>query len=329
MTTTADPRGRMQELCSASQTALATAAAAPGQTFQRRAFYDWRPAPQSEPQEDQVLGAGFHNTVDETPAAPDLERGGLGVDWPLDMIQAGYALFEVFGAPATTGDGPYVHTFTSATVQLPTRTFERKLASGQFDGAVGAVARSIRFPVGADRGYTRVSVEYLTRELLEQYADSIAGEAAALALSARVPRALGQIALDGSALGSVLSGSVTVTNLLGEDAYHGSRFIDDVQLEGRQVALDLTVRFKGAAARDLGKLAVGAYLPAAHDLVLTWELSASSKLVLTIRNLRFAKTAPGTNGPGRLDVPLRARGEVGAADPMITAVLTNGQAAYA
>lgn len=46
MTTSNDPRGRLAELYSASQTALITPAASPGQTFQRRHFYDWTPSPQ-------------------------------------------------------------------------------------------------------------------------------------------------------------------------------------------------------------------------------------------------------------------------------------------
>lgn len=328
MTTSTDPTGRMGEVYSATQTAFGTAAASPDQTFVRRAFYGWRPAPQSEPQEDQILGAGFANAIDERPAAPDIERGGLSVDWPLDTIQIGYVLAEILGAPSTNGAGPYIHTFSSGAAQLPSRTFERKLATGQFDGAVGVVGRSLRLPIGSDRGYARVTAEYLVRESVAQYGASIAGSPTALALSNRVPSAVGAIALDGAAMGAVLSGAMTITNQLGEDAYHGSRFIDDVQLEGRQVALDLSVRFKGAAARGLGELAEGEYLPGTHTLVLTWELGASNKLVVTVRNLRFAKTAPATSGPGRLDVPLRARGEVGAADPMITAVLTNGHAAY-
>ena len=150
MTTSNDPRGRGVEIYSASQTALAEAAES---GFVRRAYYDWSPSPQDEPQDDEVLGAGFHNSIDAAPAAPDLHRGGLTVDWPMDLIQCGHALAEVFGLPATTGtSAPYAHTFSSATAQVPSRTFERKLASGQFDGAIGAIGRSIRFPIGPERG---------------------------------------------------------------------------------------------------------------------------------------------------------------------------------
>lgn len=330
MTTTNDPRGRLSELYSARQSALATAAASPGQTFTRRQFYDWTPAPQSEPQDDEILGGGFHNSIDARPAAPDLDRAAVRVAWPLDLVQVGWVLAEFFGAPTTVGsEAPYAHTFSSATVQLPTTTMERKLAAGQFDGAVGAVCRSLRFPIGADRGYTRVDADYFAREALEQYASSIAGTVETPALSARVPRAVGTIKREGAALGSIISGDVSLTNLLGEDGYHGSRYVDDVQLEGRTVALSLTGRFKGAALRDLGKLESGQYLPGVQDIELAWALSVSVKLVLTIRNVRFAKVGVGTAGPGRLDVALRGRAEVDASDPMITAVLTNGQDEYA
>ena len=127
----------------------------------------------------------------------------------------------------------------------------------------------------------------------------------------------------------MISGDVTLTNIVGEDSYHGSRFIDDVQLDGRQAAVNLTGRFKGAAMRDLGKLEAGQFLPEAYDLETAWQLTATLKLVMTLRNQRFAKVGVATPGPGRLDVALRSRGEVGAAADMVTAVLTNGQDEYA
>jgi hypothetical protein len=329
MSTSNDPRGRLSELYSARQTNLMTSAASPGQTFTRRHFYDWSPSPQSEPQDDDVMGGGFANSIDARPAAPDLERASLRVVWPLDLTQIGHVLTEFFGAEVAAGSAPYTHTFNSGTVVVPTTTFERKLGASQFDGAVGAVCRSLQFPIGADRGYTRINADYFAREALEQYGTSVAGSPELPALAARVPRAVGSVKRDGVALGSIISGDVTLTNVLGEDNYHGSKFIDDVQLEGRTVSLNLTGRFKGAALRDLGKIGVGQYLPGTQDIELAWELSANLKLVLTIRNVRFAKVGIGTGGPGRLDVPLRGRAEIGASDPMVTAVLTNAQAAYA
>lgn len=328
MTTSTDPRGRLSELYTARQIALATAAAAPGQTFVRRHFYDWTPSPQSEPQDDDVLGGGFQNSIDARPAAPDLDRSSVRVVWPLDLVQIGYVLAEFFGAPATTGTDPYTHTFTSGGVQVPTTTCERKLNTAQFDGVIGAVCRSLQFPVGSDRGYTRVNADYFARESLEQYDTSIAGTVTTPALAARVPRAVGTIKRDGVLLGAIISGDVSLTNMLGEDGYHGSKFIDDVQLEGRTVGLNLTGRFKGSALRDLGKVAPGAFIQGTQDIELEWQLSANLKLVMTIRNVRFAKVGVGTAGPGRLDVALRGRAEIGVADPMVTAVLVNSQATY-
>ena len=325
MTTSNDPRGRLAELYSGRQANLATAAVA---AFVRRQFYDLQPQPQSEPQSDDVMGGGFHNSIDERPAAPDIERASLRMVWPLDLTQIGWTLAEFFGVPATTGPGPYVHTFSSGTAQIPSTTFERKLGAAAFDGVIGAVARSLTFPIGADRGYTRINAEYFARESLEQYAVSVAGAPQTPLLAARVPRAVGTIKKGGVALGSVISGDVTLTNVLGEDSYHGSKFIDDVQLEGRQAATNLTMRLKGSAAREFGKIAVGQVLPDPLELELAWELTATLKLVLTLRNQRFAKVGVATSGPGRLDVPLRARGEVGAAADMVTAVLTNAQATY-
>lgn len=326
MSTSSDPRGRLAELYSAKQTALAAPAVSPGQTFVRRHFYDLQLQPQSEPQDDDIMGGGFANSIDARPAAPDIERGSVRAVYPLDMVQIGFLLAEFFGTVTPTGAGPYVHTFDSASVVIPSTTIERKINTGAFDGAVGLVARSLTFPIGADRGYTRINAEYFARQCMEQYASTTAGTPTAVALGARVPRAVGSIKRDGVALGSIISGDVTLTNVLGEDAYHGSALVEDVQLEGRTAALNLTGRFKGAALRDMGKVASGAYLPGVYDIELAWTLSASLSLVLTLRNQRFAKVGIATSGPGRLDVGLRGRGEVGAASAMVTAVLTTTQA---
>lgn len=328
MTTSNDPRGRLAELYSASQTALITPAAAPGQTFVRRHFYDFSPSPQEEPQDDELMGGGFANSIDARPGAPDVHRASVRVAWPLDLVQIGWALSELLGFPATTGAGPYVHTFDSATVQVPSRTFERMLTPTQFDGATGAVARNLQFPIGSDRGYTRVTADYFCREALEQYAASIAGTPAAPTIANRVPRAIGTLKRNGSAFAAVISGDATIANVLGEDSYHGSKFVDDVQVEGRTAALNLTGRFKGSAMRDMGKIAVGAFIQDPYDFELEWALSATMKLTLTIRNVRFARVGIGTSGPGRLDVPLRGRAEIGTANSMVTAVLTNSQANY-
>lgn len=329
MTTSNDPRGRLAELYSARQVALATAASATG--FTRRHFYDFAPSPQSEPQDDEIMGGGFHNSIDARPAAPDIERGSARIVWPLDLVQIGWALAELLGTPATTGaEAPYTHTWGSAGETVPTTTLERRLKAGAFDGVVGAVCRSLQFPVGADRGYTRVSGDYFVRQVLEQYADSVAGTPATPALSARVPRAVGVIRRDGANLGSVIAGDLTLANVLGEDAYHGSRLVDDVALEGRSAALNLTARFKGSAAvREMGAIPTGQYLPGDYDIELEWPLAASLKLTLTVRNVRFAKAGLATSGPGRLDIPLRGRAEIGTSADMITAVLVNSQASYA
>ena len=329
MPTTNDPRGRQAELYFAEQTNLLTPAVSPTQTFTRRQFYDFTPSPQSEPQDDEILGGGFHNSIDARPAAPDVERGSVRIAWPMDLTQMGWVLTELLGSPVTTGAGPYTHTWSSATAVIPTRTFERKLATGQFDGANGAVCRSLRFPIGSDRGYTRVDAEYFVRQVVEQYAVSIAGAPSTPAITARVPRSVGSIMKDGVALGSVISGDATITNALGEDGYAGSRLIDDVALEGRAVAINLTGRFKGAAMRDFGKVEVGAYLPTSMNIDLQWQLAVDLQLFLSVRNVRFAKVGVATAGPSRLDVPLRGRAEIGTGDSMVAAVLTNAQASYA
>ena len=330
MTTSIDPRGRLSELYSAAQTNLLTPAAAPGDTFIRRHFYDWTPSPQQQPQEDEIMGGGFANSIDARPAAPDIHRAGLRVAWPLDLEQIGWVLAELLGPPTTTGtEAPYTHTFDTSKVQIPTRTFERKLGAAQFDGAEGVVARSLQFPLGSDRGYVRVSADYFARRAREQYDASVAGTVTTPPLVARVPRATGTLKLDGVALAAVLAGDVTFTNVLGEDSYHGSPYVDDVQVEGRTVTVNLTGRYKGAAMRDLGKVSTGQLLPGAHELEVAWQLTADLKLVLTLRNLRFSVVGVATSGPGRLDVPLSARAEVGAAEAMASAVLVNGRASYA
>ena len=301
MSTSNDPRARLQRCFVAPQSALGVVADAGD--FVRRAFYDYTPQVQSAPQDDEIIGADYQNGIDDTPGAPDTERGSVAIAWPLDLIQIGYALTEALGAPTTSGSTTKTHTFSSgASAVLPSRTIERMLASGQYDGVIGAVLRTLRFPIGSDRGYTQVQANYFTRQHVKQYASPIAVSPTVPSLANRVPRAVGTIKKNGVALGSILSGDFTLTNMLGEDAYHGSALVEDVQVEGRKAAINLTARFKGAAMRDLGELPNGALVQDANEIELAWELSATMKLVITIAGVRFAKTGVAARGVGRLDV---------------------------
>lgn len=323
--TTALPRGRKMLIRVAPQASF-DAAAATG--FVQLAAYAHSFLPASEPQDDDVLG-GFANSIDDRPAAPDIEDGSGRIEWAFDMAQVGWILRQVFGAPVTTGTGPYVHTF-GASETIPDHTLEREIANGaQYDGVIGAVARQITFGVGSDKGYRRLPVEYVARQVVDQYAASIAGAFATPTLSNRVPAAVGSLKRDGAAMGSILSGDIVIQNEIEMDRYDGDRLNGAAFLTGRKVAVNLQARFLNATLRDLGKIATGQYLPGVYSIERTYELSASLKLVITCANVRFAKAGLEVSNGKHTTVPLRGRAEVSAAAAAVTCVLTNSTASYA
>lgn len=323
MSTSVLPRGRQSKLRLAWETTYATA---PVSGFQELNAYahDLARARALEP--DDVLGAGFANNVDARPAAPNVEDASAKISVPCDMLQVGYWLAAALGRIAPTGAGPYVHSFASGGTSIPSITLERELlAAAQYDGLTGGVVKTLKMPLKPGKGYNMFDIDLAASQVLAPYASTAAGSPTVATLANRVPNFLGLIKANGTTLGGLIDGALTLTNDITLDRYvNGAEYVAAAILEGQDVAVDVTARYSTDALRAYG-VPDGTHLPPVQSIVFSWTLGAMTLLV-TCAAVRFEPVnAPVTNGK-TITQQLKGRAEVGASTPMLTATLTNTMA---
>lgn len=326
--TAALPRGRTSALRLADQVDIPTQAAAGyfevntyAATFNKKRPLD----------DDDITGqAGYANTTDSRPAAPGVEDADGTMSVPLDLLQLGFWLKGLLGvepAAPTANGAAFDHTFKSGAVSLPARTLERQFNATQLEAMIGALVKDATFPIGADKGYAQVDLSLWGRQVTDPYAASVAGAPTVVALAARVPKSSGLLKLNGTNIGRVTTGNLKITNDIQSDRYAGDYLQSDAFLQGVAAQLSITARYTNDALRSAGVTIQGSVLPAVQAMELDYILSPALKLVFTLPAVRFEPvTAPITNG-GLITVQMSGRAEVGAAAPMLTAVLTNAQAA--
>jgi hypothetical protein len=325
MTTTSLPRGRGSIIRASYQSALATAMTTSfselntyGHDFQKS-----RPLG-----DDDILGAGFANSVDARPAVPDVEdaKGSLLV--PLDISQIGFWLGAAMGRVSATGTTPKSHVFSSGGLTLPSMTLERQLISGQFEEMVGAVVTGITFPFGAGAGYHQVGIDLAGVKIIEPYSSTLAGSPTVEALANRVPKGVGVIKVATTQIGSIISGSCKLTNSVDWDRYVGdSNFPSLAALTKQDVDFNLTARYNTDALRAYGSLGSN-LLPTAQQFDIEYTLSASLKLTLTAKNVRCEPVNVPVQNGGTMTVGIKGRAEVDASNAMLTATLLNSHATY-
>lgn len=160
--------------------------------------------------EDDLLGNG-REKYDPT---RDVVVNDGQVVVPVDLRYFGHWLKLLFGAPDTTGVGPYTHVFESGAANLPSMAIETQLPDvPSFEMNYGLRANSLQV------GMSRSGLLNATIEMVGKGADDRASTSAAGALEAalgvsRFRQAVGEIKREGVKLGSIVSAEVSFTNNL-------------------------------------------------------------------------------------------------------------------
>jgi hypothetical protein len=321
MTTSALPRGRQSKIRIVQETTYATA---PGAGWLELNTYTNDLMRARTLEADDILGAGFNNTWDARPAAPNVEDATAKLSVPLDLGQFGFWLAAMFGVAAPTGSGPYTAVFTSGGGPIPSLSIERELvAAAQYDGMLGAVIKSMKLPFKPGKGYTEVDLDLVGAQVLAPYTSTAAGTPAVKSLSNRVASYVGSVSLAGTQLGQVIDASMTITNDLTLDRYIGSsEYVSAAILEGIDVAIDMTARYSTDALR-----AIGVVDPSFLPPVQTLSFGGSYSLTAALAAVRFEPiNAPVTNGK-TITQTLKGRAEVTSGAPMLTMTLVAPSAA--
>ncbi|MET3665903.1 phage tail tube protein [Caulobacter sp. 1776] len=332
--TTNLPRGRATLLNLKGQADFPTAASGANAVqlnVYQRTFNKKKPL-----EDDDINGVvGYANPTDARPAEPGLEDADGSLQAPLDLHQIGYWLLMTLGAPGSAAvddpapAGTYAHTFTSGAAGLPIATMEAMNAPGQFEKLIGGLVQDATLPIGPDRGYAKVPITLMGRQTSDPYNASVFTGPTVSALAKRVPNSKGIITIGGVQVARITRGTLKISNSIEMDRYAGENVQSDAFLAKISTDLNLTARYVTDAIRAYGATGSDGFLPDAQEVALTWSLGTYMKLVVTLPAVRFEPVSVPVQNGGTMTVDLKGRGEVGAAAPMVTAVLTNLTTAYA
>lgn len=322
MPTSPTPRGKTANLLFADQADFATPASG---NYTSTPFYTENLGDGEPLESDPLLGTARTNNRDQTKPAPGLVTMGGDIVVPMDVNHLPYWLTMLFGAPTTSGAGPYDHVFTSGGETLPYRTIEiEKRAGAAFFQNVGLLAAGFSFDTARAGGFRQATINLLGRSQTKLGATGGGVPAAPLALG-QLPGAVGLMRIDSVEAANFLGGSFNYQNnptpnddLTGDKYLAGYSLDEDATCGGSN-----RVRYVNDAYYDI--MAAGD--PVA--LELEFSISANATLLLAMPAVRFEKGpfAP-INGPGGLEAEFNWRAEQTDSAAMLTVTVTNQIASY-
>ncbi len=189
--------------------------------------------------EDDQLGFGREGLD----PAYDVATNDGDIVVPVDLHAIGFWLRGLFGAPTTTGSGPYTHAFQSGAAALPSHSIEIGTPEvPAFSVHYGAVVNQLRIAM-ARSGMLNATVSLIAQGESAQSGASVAGTPLNLQ-AARFAQATGVIKRAGVALGNIVSADLSISNSLDK--------VEVIRPDGRiggvvpgvvQAALRITARF--------------------------------------------------------------------------------------
>ncbi|MEO1721231.1 MAG: phage tail tube protein [Pseudomonadota bacterium] len=281
-----------------------------------------------------TLGVNQPNTAeakipgDRLPAdnIPDLAESGGTIETCADADALGWHLYQMFGAPQTTGSGdPYAHEFALAAGDLPIMDLRLEhggLNSPLYEDHPGAVWNTMQIRVAKQGAAQRVNFGLLTRGQ-----DAIGSSVAAGALEPSnnvIFRSWqGNVSVAGDAVGRIVGCDFTVSNglqpdqgLLNQLPTPADYLLGDLAVSGT-----LRVRhssdFYDALARSNGKV----------NITGGWTHAAGRSLAFSLHNAQLPRTPTNISNTGVIerDYPF-ALGRPDSGVPPVTVTLTNARA---
>lgn len=242
---------------------------------------------------------------------------------PLDSVALGHWLKLIFGAPTTTGSGPYTHTYVSGAASIPSASIEIGTPEvPQFRMFAGVRADGFRLQMQRT-GLMQVRIP-LMGQSVDPSTTTQAGTPTATS-GARFSGFQGSIAKDGSALGSIQSAELSFSNgLEAVDTIRADGLIEGVDPTMCSFNASLQARFTSTALYD------DAVAGTAMELAFAHTISAGVSLTITAQRAHLERPATPINGPGGIQQAFTAKGAKDTSPArMLTVVLVNGVASYA
>jgi hypothetical protein len=241
---------------------------------------------------------------------------------PLDAEAYGYWLKGAFGAPATTGMGPYSHVFESGNWSLPSFSVELGMPEvPSFAMYSGSMVDSFSWTMERS-GLLTSTVEIVAQgEALN--ASTQAGSPATLALK-RFGHFNGSVQRNGTAIGNIVSAELNYQNNLDR--------IETIRADGKIEGADpsiaamtgtISVRFADTALLDQ---AIGGQSCA---LTFGYALASGEALTVSVPRVFLPRPRREISGPQGVQVTFDWQAAQQAnGDPMVTVTLDNEVEAY-
>ncbi len=268
--------------------------------------------------ESDLLGLGR----EPLPPSKDVANNEGEVVVPVDLRNFGYWLKLLLGAPITTGTGPYIHTFVSGALALPSMAIEIGLPDVPSYGMnFGARANSMNIQM------QRSGLLNATMGLIAQgetrSASSGAGTPSEAAIE-RFSQGLGAINRNGVALGNVVSAELSYSNNLDKvETIRPDGRIEDAEPAMVAATGNVVVRFANTTLLDQ------AIDGTACELSFGWEIDPDRSLLFTLHEVYLPRPKLPVSGPGGVQATFAFQA---ARDPALnktmTAVLVNDVPTY-
>lgn len=239
---------------------------------------------------------------------------------PVDQAAIGFWLRAMFGAPSTSGSGPYTHVFQSGAAALPSMSLEIGSPDvPSFSTHYGAVANQMRIAL-ARSGMLNATIGLMCQGETAEAASSSAGTTTALTGS-RFAQATGSIKRGASALGAVVSAELAISN--GLDKVEVIR--PDGRIEGvvpGVLAVTLTLRTRFNSLQLFNDATNGTPIA----LEVGWEAGANS-LKFALPRVFLPRPKKPIDGPRGIMADFTAQAS-GAGGHKVTATLVNTTSSY-
>jgi hypothetical protein len=272
-----------------------------------------------------VIGGSAANDFDTPELGADMQECSGDIVYPLCINQAGDWLFDVFGAPVTTGTAPNItHTFSSGAATAPRMlAAEVLLSTTRQRRFLGLTPTGLKFDVRKDQSgdsTQRMTVSYMGRSETTNAA-ALAGVQAERAY-APVSGRTAQVLING-----VASAEVTGASFDYRTGVEAVNVLDGVPDTASGIE-------RGADGTCTGSIKVRTNTNTFHTLSdgsaavnIGFQLgTAAAGLLVTVR-ASIGKRGQPVSGRGALEAEFPFTGFVGPSTPMVTAALFNALAA--
>lgn len=269
---------------------------------------------------NELLGFG------RDPLAPEIDVTNVNgsVQVPVDVRNFGNWLRLMFGAPVTTGAGPYTHVFSTGSWSLPSMAAEIQMPDiPEFNMLSGLKGNEISIPL-TRKGFLNATIGLIGRSEAKATSTNAGSLSTDYALSRFLNRH-GAITRDGTALANVTSATLKYMNNLDViETIGDGGLIAGLDAGMASLTFDMTVRF---ANNDLVDQAIAGL---AEDFVYTLTRAAGQTLTFTIPRLHLPQPKKAVTGPQGVEVTFQGiAAQASGGGAMMTATLVNDIASYA